>query len=247
MSAYNLCIIIPVYNHHPFIAATIEKIKPYGHKIFLVDDGSVAACNKVLRHITAQNAAIELITLPHNAGKGAAVMRGFEEAVAQGFTHALQIDADGQHDVDDIEKFIALSKSEPDALISGRPVYDDSVPKARLYGRYLTHVWVWIETLSRDIQDSMCGFRIYPLVATVALMKRVQITQRMDFDIDIMVRLYWQGVPVRFIKTRVIYPPDGISHFKGLGDNWRISKLHTRLFFGMLPRIPRLLMRRLKR
>lgn len=136
---------------------------------------------------------------------------------------------------------LAEAERYPDALISGQPLYDDSIPKSRLYGRYITHFWVWIETLSLSIRDSMCGFRVYPLAATLALCDRRAIGQRMDFDTEIMVRLYWQGTRSRFIPTRVTYPASGLSHFDALYDNLRISWMHTRLFFGMLPRIPRLL------
>ncbi|BAN98515.1 hypothetical protein E05_37490 [Plautia stali symbiont] len=100
-----------------------------------------------------------------------------------------------------------------------------------------------METLSFSLKDSMCGFRVYPLAASLELCDRRAIGQRMDFDTEIMVRLYWQGTPSRFIRTRVTYPPSGVSHFDALHDNLRISWMHTRLFFGMLPRIPQLLSR----
>lgn len=242
---YKLCIIVPVYNHHTFIQKTVEALLPFKYDIFLIDDGSTAECHAALQSIVSENPNINLITLPQNKGKGAAVMDGFKAAFDLGYTHALQIDADGQHDISDIPNFIEYSKAHPETLVSGRPIYDESVPKARLYGRYLTHFWVWVETLSFEIKDSMCGFRIYPLKKTCALMTQRAIKPRMDFDIDIMVRLYWNDVPMHFIKTRVIYPDNGISHFDTLHDNWRITKLHTGLFFGMLPRIPSLLKRRL--
>ena len=131
----------------------------------------------------------------------------------------------------------------PADLISGRPQYDASVPKARHYGRYITHVWVWIETLSTQIIDSMCGFRSYPLRKTLDSIGRKVPGSRMDFDTDIMVRMYWAGSTIRFLEVAVIYPENGISHFDVRLDNIRISLMHTRLFFGMLPRIPKLLVR----
>ncbi|HBZ6044182.1 TPA: glycosyltransferase family 2 protein, partial [Escherichia coli] len=125
-----------------------------------------------------------------------------------------------------------------------QPIYDDSIPRSRLYGRWVTHVWVWIETLSLQLKDSMCGFRVYPVAPTLQLAKYATIGKRMDFDTEVMVRLYWQGNTSYFVPTRVTYPQDGLSHFDALKDNVRISLMHTRLFFGMLPRIPSLLMRR---
>jgi hypothetical protein len=161
-----------------------------------------------------------------------------------GFTHALQIDADGQHDASDVPKFVAAGRDHPRHVICGIPVYDASVPRARLYGRYLTHVWVWINTLSLRIRDSMCGFRLYPLAPVTRLVAEETIGRRMDFDSEILVRLFWRDVAVISVPTRVTYPSDGVSHFDVWRDNVRISRMHTRLFFGMLRRAPRLLWRR---
>ncbi|HRE16016.1 MAG TPA: glycosyltransferase family 2 protein, partial [Rhodocyclaceae bacterium] len=121
---------------------------------------------------------------------------------------------------------------------------DDSIPKARLYGRLLTHFWVWVETLSFAIGDSMCGFRLYPLAATLDLIDRVKIPTRMDFDIEIIVRLMWDGVPVENLPTRVTYPQGGLSHFDVLRDNVRISWMHTRLSTTMVFRLPLILWRK---
>lgn len=123
------------------------------------------------------------------------------------------------------------------------PEYDESVPKGRLYGRYLTHLWVWINTLSFAIRDSMCGFRIYPLAPVLALMAQEPIGRRMDFDVEIIVRLFWRGVAVINLPTRVTYPSDGVSHFDVWRDNVRISRMHARLFFGTSRRLPRWLLR----
>ncbi len=243
---YRACILIPVYNHHRFIAKTLERLSVYGLDVIMVDDGSNEECQQVLRALAGHNSAITLFRLEPNQGKGAAVMRGMAEAYARGYTHALQVDADGQHAIDDIGRFIELSQAHPDEVISGRPIYDDSIPKGRLYGRYITHFWVWVETLSFSIKDSMCGFRVYPLAACCVLIERCTLGTRMDFDTEILVRLYWRGVKTRFIDTKVIYPEDGISHFKMVRDNCRISYMHTRLCLGMLMRLPLLLARKCK-
>jgi glycosyltransferase involved in cell wall biosynthesis len=185
-----------------------------------------------------------LLRLPVNGGKGAAVMAGLRAARRAGFTHALQIDADGQHTLADVTRFVEEARRHPDAVICGCPVFDDSIPKARYYGRYLTHAMVWLETLSFDIRDSMCGFRLYPLQAVTDLTTRAKIGARMDFDTDILVRLHWRGVPTRWIATSVSYPTDGVSHFRMFFDNVRMTSLHVRLTLGMLVRSPVLLWRK---
>ncbi|RQM66692.1 glycosyltransferase family 2 protein [Aeromonas hydrophila] len=228
------CILIPCYNHAGPLAAVLARLAEYGLPCLLVDDGSEPAAAAALAALAARYPWVTLLRHSHNQGKGGAVMTGLRRAHALGFSHALQVDADGQHDLADIPALLAEADKHPAALVSGRPLYDDSVPKGRLYGRYITHVWVWIETLSFAIKDSMCGFRVYPLAATCALLERGVLGRRMDFDTEVMVRLYWAGVAVRFVPTRVIYPADGSSHFQLWRDNRDISWMHTRLVCRLL-------------
>lgn len=243
-AACHFCVVIPCYNHGAMMASVLTRLQPFGLPCFVVDDGSDEATRQELEHLVVRYPHVTLVRLAHNSGKGTAVIRGLEEAFQQGFTHAIQVDADGQHTIEDIPKLMSLAQQHPSALISGQPIYDDSIPRSRLYGRWITHVWVWIETLSLQLKDSMCGFRVYPLAPTLQLAQQVALGKRMDFDTEVMVRLYWQGNRSYFVPTRVTYPQDGLSHFDALKDNCRISLMHTRLFFGMLPRIPALLLRR---
>ncbi|MGB3394459.1 MAG: glycosyltransferase family 2 protein [Stenotrophomonas sp.] len=236
-------VVIPVYDHEHAIAAVVDGVRSAGLPCLLVDDGSRASCAAVLQTL-AQQPGVDLLRLDVNQGKGGAILAGFAEAARRGYSHVLQIDADGQHDTGDLPRFIAAARQQPQAVICGIPAYDASVPKARLYGRYLTHVWVWINTLSLHLRDSMCGFRVYPLPPVLRLVAEETIGRRMDFDSEILVRLYWRQVPVQHFSTRVTYPADGVSHFDALADNLRISRMHARLFFGMLRRAPRLLWQR---
>lgn len=241
---FSPCVLIPCYNHGAMMPRVLARLQPFGLPCIVVDDGSDSSTRQQLERLAAETANLTLIRLPQNAGKGAAVIRGLQAAAQAGFSHAVQVDADGQHAIEDIPQLLALAQAHPEALISGQPIYDDSIPRSRLYGRWITHVWVWIETLSLQLKDSMCGFRVYPVAPTLQLAQRVSLGQRMDFDTEVMVRLYWQGNTSYFVPTRVTYPPDGLSHFDALKDNCRISLMHTRLFLGMLPRIPSLLFRR---
>ncbi|QGZ39043.1 glycosyltransferase involved in cell wall biosynthesis [Pseudoduganella flava] len=242
------CAVIPVYNHEGAIGGVTARLLAHGLHCVLVDDGSTAACARVLDDIAAaESGRVTLVRLAVNSGKGAAVMAGLTKARELGYSHALQIDADGQHDTDDVPRFLAQGAARPDAVICGHPVYDESVPKARLYGRYATHIWVWINTLSFDIRDSMCGFRVYPLAAIHALAARTRLGKRMNFDTDVLVRLHWRGVAIVNVPTRVRYPEDGVSHFLVWRDNVLITGMHTALFLGMLPRMPLLLARKWRR
>ncbi|MDN5869332.1 MAG: glycosyltransferase family 2 protein [Nitrococcus sp.] len=244
--SFNPCAVIPVYNHRDFLPRLVAALREHGLPVILVDDGSDEATRRVLD----QQAALEGVTcrhLPGNRGKGAAVMIGIAEAAAQGFTHALQVDADGQHDLDDVPALLSQARAHPEHLVSGCPCYDESVPAVRFYGRYLTHALIWLDTLSLSLRDSMCGYRVYPVAPSLAQAQSVRIGARMDFDTDIMTRLYWAGTESLFVPTRVRYPADGVSYFRMGADNARMVWLHLRLFAGMWPRLPLLLRRSLAR
>ena len=245
---FSAAIVVPVFNHERAIADTVARLKPHGLPCYLVDDGSAAAGRAELDRLAAQEQAwLKLLRHEHNLGKGAAVRTGCEAAYTDGHTHAVQIDADGQHDVADLPAMVALARANPQAVISGVPVYDRSIPAVRYYGRWLTHVLVWLHTLSTEIRDSMCGFRVYPLAPSLELWRAGVIGTRMDFDTDILVRLHWAGHAVKHLPTRVTYPSDGVSHFRYWRDNLRMISLHVRLLFGMLWRSPKLVWRHLER
>jgi len=240
------CAVVPVYNHEDSLPNVVRALLAEDLPCVLVDDGSSPNAAAIIDEL-AKQPLVHLLRHSRNQGKGAAVASGLREASRLGFSHALQVDADGQHDLSGVPLFLDRASQAPDALICGYPQYDSSVPKGRLYARYLTHVWVWINTLSLSIRDSMCGFRVYPLQPTLSLLDSTVLGQRMDFDTEILVRLHWREQPMVWLPTRVHYPADGVSHFRLWHDNLLISSMHARLFGGMLLRAPKLLWRRLCR
>lgn len=244
MAELRPCVLIPVYNHPTTIGPLCAELAALGIPLLLVDDGCDAECAAELDRLAGKGH--HLLRLTANQGKGAAVRAGLEQAQRLGYTHALQVDADGQHACEDLPAFLAEMDTAPETLVVGYPRYDASVPRARFYGRYATHVWVWINTLSLEIRDSMCGVRLYPIAALNRLLARHSCGNRMTFDTEVLVRWHWAGGALAQCPVRVHYPRDGISHFALWRDNRQISIMHTRLFFGMLLRLPRLLARRLR-
>jgi glycosyltransferase involved in cell wall biosynthesis len=237
------CVVIPVYNHEHAIGAVVGAIRAQGMPMVLVDDGSSQACADVLQRLSA-TPDVTLVRHERNRGKGAAVITGLRTAHERGYTHAVQIDADGQHTVSDVSRFVEEARQHPDVVICGRPVFDASMPRSRYYGRYLTHALVWLETLSFELLDTMCGFRVYPLAVLLALLDRSGVGERMDFDTEVLVRLHWRGVRTRWLATEVRYPLDGVSHYRMFRDNVRMTSLHISLLLGMLVRLPLLLWRK---
>ncbi len=172
---------------------------------------------------------------------------GLRAAQARGFTHALQIDADGQgHALGDVGRFLAEASAHPDQMVCGRPVFDEAMPEGRFYGRYLTHVFGYAgSTRCRSILRTACavsasircaGARAAPIAQRLG--------SRMDFDVEVLVRLHWRGLRMRWLPTRVSYPLDGVLALPDGGDNVLMVRLQLKLFLGMLVRLPLLLWRK---
>ncbi|WP_417803821.1 glycosyltransferase family 2 protein [Thalassospira lucentensis] len=238
-----ICALIPTHNHHEVLGDVVARVREHDLPVIIIDDGSNVTTEQKVQALHDPENGVSCYRLPENGGKGVAVMQGMAYASAAGFSHAVQIDADGQHDLDRLSDMLDRARENPTALITGLPIYDESIPTGRKIGRWVTHVWVWIETLSTDIRDSMCGFRVYPVKESLAVWHEEGAGNKMDFDTELMVRLYWRGAPILHVPTKVTYPQGNISNFRMWADNVLISWMHTRLVFGMLTRLPGYLLR----
>ena len=220
--------------------AIVSAIRSHNIDIIIINDGSDKKCRSALETLAQADTQITIINNSRNTGKGSAVCKAFAIAEQKAYTHVLQIDADGQHNLADLPRFLTQAKNYPLSVISG--IRDKSdMPANRAYGRQITDFWVWINTLSGGISDSMCGYRLYPLKSTINIIERFTIGSHMDFDTEILVRHHWQGTQIVQLKTKVSYDEKENSNFHLLKDNIRISLMHSRLFFGMLMRIPTLI------
>lgn len=243
----SFCIVIPHYQHTTPLLAMLPTLAGFGLPTFIVDDASGDAIVDMLKAGIKPYAAFQVLTRAENGGKGAAMMTGLNHAAQSGYSHALSLDADGQHDMNDISRLLSLAKANPHAIITGRPVFGDDIPAARLYGRMLTNGLVKLVTASSMISDAMCGFRVYPLKTIVPLFTQLGYRTRMEFDVEILVRGCWSGLAIHSMDTKVIYPEDGSSHFNMVADNLRLVAMHTLLVLGGLIRLPHTLWRRFNR
>jgi glycosyltransferase involved in cell wall biosynthesis len=222
------CVLIPTFDNPRTIRRVVEAARGHVDDVIVIDDGSGPRGAEVVAAIGRDGLA-HVRRLDQNAGKGAAVRAGFALAVRMGYTHALQVDADDQHELDDIPRFLAEARARPDALVLAAPLFEADAPRCRVLGRELTRFWTNVAAGRGPISDAMCGFRVYPLEAAIAAGAA---GNRMEFDIEIAVRMVWRGTPTVNLPTRVRYLPadaGGVSHFRMVGDNVRISWLHTRL------------------
>jgi glycosyltransferase involved in cell wall biosynthesis len=240
-------VLIPSYNPGSKVYETVSAARQHWAPVWVVVDGSTDGTTEGLQAMATQDAGLRIIVSPHNCGKGAAVLLGLEQAAAQGFSHVLTMDSDGQHPPERIPAFMEESSRAPLAMILGVPVFDASAPGLRVKGRRVSNWWANLETLWAGIGDSLFGFRVYPVDALRQVMRYQRWMRHFDFDPEAVVRLCWRGVkpvnlpaPVRYYRTE----EGGVSHFRYGRDNLLLTWMHTRLFIGFLLRLPLLLARR---
>jgi glycosyltransferase involved in cell wall biosynthesis len=239
--------LIPVYRHGKTACPLAERLAASGLPVIMVDDGNDAETKALLAECAAKTPGVSLVSLKKNLGKGGAALKGFEKAAEMGLTHVLQIDADGQHDEGKLSFFLEESAKQPDMIICGYPEFDETAPKSRVTGRKISNFWAAVVTLSSELKDVLCGFRVYPVDVSLRITRFLFMDKRMGFDPEIIVRLYWNKVYPAFHPIKVSYPADGVSNFRMVRDNLRISFMFSRLFFGMLLRSPLLIARKIKR
>lgn len=243
-------VLIPSYDTGAKVYETVAAARAAWTPVWVVVDGSRDGTGAGLQAMAAQDPGLRVFVLPDNRGKGAAVLHGLEQAAAVGFTHALTMDADGQHPADLIPAFMQASTARPEAMILGRPVFDASAPLLRVRGRRVSNWWTNLETLGAGVADSLYGFRVYPVAPLVRVMQGQRWMRRFDFDTEAVVRLAWRGVkpvnldaPVKYLSAA----EGGVSHFRYGRDNALLSWMHTRLMIGFVLRLPLLLWRRATR
>ena len=242
-------VLIPSYNAGRKALETVRAARETGEPVCVVVDGSTDGSLEQLMQMAQSDPALTVLALTRNSGKGAAILHGLRDAIAHGFTHVLTMDSDGQHPARMIPAFIAASRAQTDALILGKPVFDQTAPWERVIGRKLSNWWINVETLHAGIGDSLFGMRVYPAQPLLAVMESQRSMRRFDFDAEAAVRLVWRGLrpinlptPVRYFRAE----EGGVSHYHYLRDNLLLTRMLLRLFCGFLLRLPLLLIRRFR-
>ena len=242
-------VIMPSFDTGPTVYKTVAAARAQWCPVWVVVDGSRDGTAEGLQALAANDAGLRVWVLPHNQGKGAAVLHGLQLAQAEGFSHALTMDADGQHPAALIGDFMRASGARPETMILGRPVFDASAPMLRVRGRRVSNWWTNLETLGAGVADSLYGFRVYPVAPLLAIMARQRWMRRFDFDTEAVVRMAWRGIkpinldaPVKYLTAE----EGGVSHFRYGRDNLLLTWMHTRLMIGFALRLPMLVWRRVR-
>lgn len=240
-------VLIPCYNPGVKVVDMVREVRARWSPVWVVVDGSTDGSTELLMELARHDPGLTVLVQAQNGGKGSAVLHGITEALAQGYTHALTMDADGQHPANLVGHFMARSMAEPRGLILGKPVFDANAPALRVNGRKISNGWANLETLGAGVGDSLYGFRVYPMRELQTVMKKSRWMRRFDFDPEVAVRLCWHGLKPINIEAPVKYfgaDEGGVSHFKYVRDNILLTWMHTRLFTEFMLRLPWLLARR---
>ena len=227
---FRVCVIIPTYNNAGTIAQVISDVAVYCKDVIVVNDGSTDETAVILKRLSIP---ITLISYPQNKGKGHALVKGFHKAKALGFSHAITIDADGQHFAADIPLFINKMEENPEAIIVGcRNLTEKNMPRQNTFANRFSNFWFRLQT-GINLPDTQSGFRLYNLKA---LRQLSLITSRYEAELELLVFAAWAGCPISSVNVRVYYPPteERVSHFRPVYDFFRISVLNTILCVGAL-------------
>ncbi len=234
-------VIIPSYNSGPLLAEVVRATAERWSPVWVVIDGSTDGSERAV--VASDAVGVECLVLPENVGKGGAVLAGLRAAREAGITHALVVDGDGQHDLGAIEEFMRASAEAPEAMVLGRPIFGPEAPAERVKGRRVGNFFANLETLWGGIGDSLFGFRVYPVGASIAVLEGTSSARRFGFDTELVVRLYWRGVRPINRAVPVYYPEKsagGVTHFRYFRDNLVLIWAHARLLLGAAIRLPKL-------
>jgi glycosyltransferase involved in cell wall biosynthesis len=240
-------VLIPSFNTGTRLLQTVQEARAAWTPVWVVIDGSTDGSEDLLRRSFPADPGLRVLVLPQNHGKGGAVFHGLHRAADEGFTHALVMDADGQHAAHAIVQMMAASSAAPDAMILGLPVFGPEAPRLRVRGRRISNWWANLETLWGGIGDSLFGFRVYPIRPLLSVMQNNRWMRRFDFDPEAAVRLCWRGILPINVPSPVLYlsqAEGGVSHFRYGRDNLLLTWMHIRLMLGMMVRLPHLILLR---
>jgi len=211
----SICGIIAAYNAQETIAGVVTGVRRHLETVIVVDDGCTDGTAEA-----ARRAGAEVILLRKNRGKGHALRVLFAEARARGFSAVIAIDADGQHDPDDIRSFLQAHCDYPEAVITGSRMEEpDQIPRSRHNSMLVGGFFISLAA-NQFIEDTQCGFRLYPLsvIESISLLKERYVTET-----EILIKAGDSGREIRSLPITVLYPPGCPTHFRSFRDVAAIS------------------------
>ena len=221
----NCLVVIPTYNNAGTICQVVQSVRVFAEDILIVNDGSTDQTKELI----AQEEGIETVSYVPNRGKGFAIKKAFEFALAKDFRYIITIDADGQHFADDLPVFVeAIEQNQDTLLVGARNLEAENMAQKNTFANKFSNFWFKVET-GETLTDTQSGYRLYP----IQLLRKIHFfTNRYEFEVEVLVRSVWNNIRVRNIPIKVYYPPteQRVSHFRPFHDFTRISILNTVLF-----------------
>jgi glycosyltransferase involved in cell wall biosynthesis len=220
-----VAVLVPALNCEATIGAVVAGARRWVPEVLVVSDGST---DGTVAAATAAGARV--IAHDRCCGKGAALLTGLRALVADGFSHVLTMDGDGQHLPEEIPALLAASAAAPEALIIGSREFGRlPTTPARLFGNRFANRWVEI-ACGQALPDTQSGFRVYPLRETLALGLRAR---HFAFETEVLIRAARRRLPLHSVPVRVYYPPveERVSHFRPFLDSVRIVFVVLGLIF----------------
>ncbi|MBP6641930.1 MAG: DUF2062 domain-containing protein [Flavobacteriales bacterium] len=217
-------VLIPTYNNAVTLESVLRHVISYaGPHVIVVDDGSTDGTANILSSVEG----ICVVSIPVNKGKGNALRTGFAEARKLGWTHAITIDSDAQHDPADLPAMARAVVEDLSAMVMGaRDMGKSEIPGKSSFGNKFSNFWFLVETGIR-LPDTQTGYRAWPLEP---LSKIRTISDRFGFEVESIVKLAWNDTPFKVVPVSVRYDfPERVSHFDPLKDFSRVSLTNTYL------------------
>lgn len=223
-----VCALIPAFNAESSIGEVIERTKGFVDRVIVVNDGSTDRTGEV-----ACLHGVELISIPLNRGKGYALRQGFARALSNGFNAILTLDADGQHDPADIPNFLSAHDKDSGAILIGsRMAQAERFPRQRYYSNRTAGFFI-SKALSQRLEDTQCGFRLYP---SQVIRRIVLTTSRFQMETEVLLRAARQGVRLQSVPVKNIYVNRNgpRSNFRPVVDTFYICMVVLQDYLGIL-------------
>lgn len=236
-AGFSVVVIAPTYNNGGTLAGVLERIGRLDLPVIVVDDGCTDDTPRILREWEAHGPGRRHLRHGRNLGKAAALRSGFASAIDAGYTHAVTIDTDNQHDPEDIPRLIEAARLQPTALVLGaRSTSIAGYPARSLTGRAISNLFIRLES-GAHVRDSQSGLRVYPL----GFVKEVNVRAgRYGFETEVLTRAAWSRTPIVEVDIASRYLPESerVSHFRPVVDTLRAIPMHARLIGRAMVPVP---------
>lgn len=222
-----IAVLIPAFNEETTIATLVDRCFQYSSAVIVIDDAST---DNTLLQLKNTNATVLINT--ENAGKGAALLKGFQQAADKNYVGVITIDADGQHNPDDLVQFFSIIQKTPDALIIGaRRKQTSAAPKLRFFANKVADFFISCAA-RKLLYDTQSGYRYYPMQFIKQFLKRSALPNRFAFEAEMLVSAIRSGLSVDYVSIHSCYPENArASHYHPSKDSWQIAKVVAKLIF----------------